>query len=103
MTLAAPFFTWRGVRQSLSRSIRPILAAVLEGLGQAKRREYAMDDEVEAAFRRFDMRGRGGLMNDTVDVVIPVDAEAAKALENPARLRSDRSLAERSAERRARP
>ena len=30
------------------------LAAVLEGLAQAKRREYARDDEVEAAFRRFD-------------------------------------------------
>src|SRR5260370_13488250 len=32
------------------------LAAVLEGLAQAKRREYATDDEVEAAFRRFDWR-----------------------------------------------
>jgi hypothetical protein len=30
------------------------LAAVLEGLAQAKRREFATDDEVEAAFRRFD-------------------------------------------------
>ena len=30
------------------------LAAVLEGLAQAKRREFAADDEVEAAFRRFD-------------------------------------------------
>ncbi len=30
------------------------LAAVLEGLAQAKRREFASDDEVEAAFRRFD-------------------------------------------------
>src|SRR5216683_4642115 len=30
------------------------LAAVLEGLGQVKRREFATDDEVEAAFRRFD-------------------------------------------------
>ena len=30
------------------------LAAVREGLGQAKRREFATDDEVEAAFRRFD-------------------------------------------------
>ena len=29
------------------------LAAVLEGLAQAKRREFATDDEVEAAFRRF--------------------------------------------------
>jgi hypothetical protein len=30
------------------------LAAVLEGLGQAKRREFATDGEVEIAFRRFD-------------------------------------------------
>jgi Ca2+-binding EF-hand superfamily protein len=30
------------------------LADVLEGLAQAKRREFATDDEVEAAFRRFD-------------------------------------------------
>ena len=30
------------------------LSAVLEGLAQAKRREFASDSEVEAAFRRFD-------------------------------------------------
>jgi hypothetical protein len=30
------------------------LSAVLEGLAQAKRREFASDEEVEAAFRRFD-------------------------------------------------
>jgi hypothetical protein len=30
------------------------LAAVLEGLANAKRREFATDTEVEAAFRRFD-------------------------------------------------
>ena len=30
------------------------LADVLEGLAQAKRREFATDCEVEAAFRRFD-------------------------------------------------
>jgi hypothetical protein len=30
------------------------LPAVLEGLSQAKRREFATNDEVEAAFRRFD-------------------------------------------------
>jgi hypothetical protein len=30
------------------------LVAVLEGLAQAKRREFAADSEVEAAFRRFD-------------------------------------------------
>ena len=30
------------------------LAAVLEGLAQAERREFSDDSEVEAAFRRFD-------------------------------------------------
>jgi len=30
------------------------VAAVLEGLAQSKRREFATDEEVEAAFRRFD-------------------------------------------------
>ena len=30
------------------------LAAVLEGLTQAKQREFATDGEVEAAFHRFD-------------------------------------------------
>jgi hypothetical protein len=30
------------------------LSAVLEGLAQAKRGQFAGDDEVEAAFRRFD-------------------------------------------------
>jgi hypothetical protein len=29
------------------------LPAVLEGLAQARRRQFATDDEVEAAFRRF--------------------------------------------------
>jgi hypothetical protein len=30
------------------------LSAVLEGLAQAKKRQFASDEEVEAAFRRFD-------------------------------------------------
>ena len=30
------------------------LSAVLQGLAQAKRREFATDEEIEAAFRRFD-------------------------------------------------
>jgi hypothetical protein len=30
------------------------LPGVLEGLAQAKRREFSSDEEVEAAFRRFD-------------------------------------------------
>lgn len=30
------------------------LPAVLKGLAQAKRREFATEEEIEAAFRRFD-------------------------------------------------
>jgi hypothetical protein len=30
------------------------LSAVLAGLAQAKRREFASDEEIEAAFRRFE-------------------------------------------------
>ena len=30
------------------------LTAILEGLGQSQRREFASEAEVEAAFRRFD-------------------------------------------------
>ncbi len=30
------------------------LSAVLEGLAQAKKREFATDAEIEAIFRRFD-------------------------------------------------
>lgn len=30
------------------------LPAVLEGLAQAQRREFASDEDIEAAFRRFD-------------------------------------------------
>ena len=38
-----------------SESIDPShLPAVLEGLAQAKRKEFASDAEIEAAFRRFD-------------------------------------------------
>jgi DNA-binding TFAR19-related protein (PDSD5 family) len=32
------------------------LADVLEGLAQAKRREFATDAEIEAAFRRFEQK-----------------------------------------------
>ena len=36
-----------------AESVDPVrLASVLEGFAQAKRREFAADDEVEAAFRR---------------------------------------------------
>jgi hypothetical protein len=38
-----------------AESIDPAhLAAVLEGLAQAKRHEFATDDEIETAFGRFD-------------------------------------------------
>ena len=38
-----------------SEAIDPAhLSAVLEGLAQAKHRHFATDDDVEAAFRRFD-------------------------------------------------
>jgi hypothetical protein len=33
---------------------RAHLPAVLEGLAQARRRQFATDEEVEAAFRRFE-------------------------------------------------
>ena len=32
------------------------LPAVLEGLAQARRREFATDAEIEAAFRRFEQK-----------------------------------------------
>ena len=43
------------VEQSMAEPVDPAhLPAVLEGLAQAKRCEFATDDEVEAAFRHFD-------------------------------------------------
>jgi DNA-binding TFAR19-related protein (PDSD5 family) len=42
-------------RQEEAEAIDPAhLSDVLEGLAQARRREFASDAEVEAAFRRFD-------------------------------------------------
>ena len=58
MTSPALFFSWREANWRPSRSSRPILAVVLEGLAQAKRREFATDNEVGAAFGRFGRRGR---------------------------------------------
>ncbi|UPJ46749.1 acetyltransferase [Bradyrhizobium sp. 200] len=47
-----------GARKSNTREPEEIdpahLPAVLEGLAQAKRRQFATDAEVEAAFRRFE-------------------------------------------------
>jgi Ca2+-binding EF-hand superfamily protein len=41
--------------ESAAEEIDPAhLPAVLEGLAQAKRRQFASDEEIEAAFRRFD-------------------------------------------------
>ncbi|HTO66560.1 MAG TPA: hypothetical protein VMM15_35525 [Bradyrhizobium sp.] len=41
--------------ESEAEAIDPAhLPSVLEGLAQAKRGQFARDDEVEAAFRRFD-------------------------------------------------
>jgi hypothetical protein len=43
------------VGEGTPESVAPAhLAAVLEGLAQVERREFASDREVEAAFRRFD-------------------------------------------------
>ncbi len=41
--------------EAASEAVDPAhLAAILEGLAQAERREFASDAAVEAAFRRFD-------------------------------------------------
>ncbi len=45
----------RGSNEGEPEEIHPAhLPAVLEGLAQAKRRPFATDAEVEAAFRRFE-------------------------------------------------
>jgi hypothetical protein len=54
MTSPAPFLAWREARVEPELVDPAHLAAVLEGLGQAPRRESASEKEVEAAFRRFD-------------------------------------------------
>ncbi len=44
-----------GEREPEPEQVDPAhLTAILEGLGQAQRREFASEAEVEAAFRRFD-------------------------------------------------
>jgi hypothetical protein len=50
------------------------LPAVLEGLTQAKRREFATDAEVEAAFRRFS--GVRGLLCGSVIIPPEIDLTA---------------------------
>ena len=54
MTSPAPLFIMARSEVEAEPVDPAHLAAVLEGVAQAKRREFAMDDEVEAAFRRFD-------------------------------------------------
>jgi len=52
--IALAMLTSAAMRES-QRKIDPAhLPAVLEGLAQAKRRQFATDAEVEAAFRRFE-------------------------------------------------
>jgi len=53
MTSPAPFFTWRGVSRGGAGRSSPFGGGA-QGMAQAKRREFATDDEVEAASRRFD-------------------------------------------------
>ncbi len=52
--IAQAMLTWMG-DESEPEEIDPAdVPGVLEGLAQAKRREFASDEEVEAVFRRFD-------------------------------------------------
>jgi hypothetical protein len=52
--IARAMLTWAGDEGEPEEIDPAHLSAVLEGLAQAKRREFATDAEVEAAFRRFD-------------------------------------------------
>jgi hypothetical protein len=52
--IARAMLTLAGDEGALEEIEPTHLSAVLEGLSQAKRRQFATDDEVEAAFRRFD-------------------------------------------------
>ena len=52
--IARAMLTWAGDAGEPEEIDPAHLSAVLEGLAQAKRREFATDAEVEAAFRRFD-------------------------------------------------
>ncbi len=52
--IARAMLTLAGDESELEEIDPAHLPAVLEGLAQAKRREWASDAEVEAAFRRFD-------------------------------------------------
>lgn len=52
--IALAMLTLSGTEEGAEEVDAAHLPAVLEGLAQAKRREFATHDEIEAAFRRFD-------------------------------------------------
>ena len=52
--IALAMLTLTGSESELEEIDPAHLPAVLEGLAQAKRRQFATDEEVEAAFRRFE-------------------------------------------------
>ncbi len=52
--IALAMLTLSGTEEGAEEVDAAHLPAILEGLAQAKRREFAADDEIEAAFRRFD-------------------------------------------------
>ena len=52
--IALAMLTLSGDEIEAERVDRAYLPALLSGLAQAKRREFASDAEIEAAFRRFE-------------------------------------------------
>jgi hypothetical protein len=52
--IALAMLTLSGLEEEPEQVDPAHLPAVLEGLAQARRREFATDADVEAAFRRFD-------------------------------------------------
>ena len=55
--IARAMLTLSGTPEEAEEVDAAHLPAILEGLAQAKRGEFATDDEIEAAFRRFDRSG----------------------------------------------
>jgi hypothetical protein len=52
--IALAMLTLSGGEDNLEEVASAQLSAVLAGLAQAKRREFAGDEEIEVAFRRFE-------------------------------------------------
>ena len=52
--IALAMLTLSGGEDNLEEVAPAQLSAVLAGLAQAKRREFASDEEIEVAFRRFE-------------------------------------------------